>query len=262
MKPLAFDFYCKAGGAARGFAAAGFEVVGIDIESQPNYPYWFVQMDALEALRLLIQGAPLHAKQRGGRSDDRAWLVWLRDASFIWASPPCLDNTTLRNAPNAKHHQDLIEPTRELLRRTGLPYVIENVDSPRARSRMISPVRLCGTRFNLHIMYRNQRFDCVRHRLFESNFEIHEPRYSIEKPCVHNNPVIGVYGGHVRCRSAKHGGRKTTDFPFANKPRLAAQALGLPEGSMTMDEYSNAVPPTYAQYIVRCWLNSRKDKTQ
>ena len=42
------DLYCKAGGAAVGYARAGFEVVGVDIEDQPNYPYKFIKMDAIE----------------------------------------------------------------------------------------------------------------------------------------------------------------------------------------------------------------------
>jgi site-specific DNA-cytosine methylase len=36
VKPLVLDLYCCAGGAARGYQLAGFEVVGIDIEPRPN----------------------------------------------------------------------------------------------------------------------------------------------------------------------------------------------------------------------------------
>lgn len=42
-KPLLLDLYCCAGGAAMGYHQAGFEVIGVDIAHQKNYPFTFCQ---------------------------------------------------------------------------------------------------------------------------------------------------------------------------------------------------------------------------
>lgn len=235
---LVLDLFCKAGGAARGIAAAGFTPIGVDIEPQPNYPYAFVQMDALEFLR-------------GVMNEERHWAMWPSGAPglvaldhflWIWASPPCLDSTVLKHAPNGKKHECLIAPTRAWLLRTGKPYVIENVEG--AREKLVNPTKLCGTMFSLSAVAGGIEWDLQRHRLFETSFPLVPPG-----PCRHLRPVLGVYGGHVRNRSKRQGGRGTADLVGENRPQIAARLLGLPEGCMTMDEYSNAIPPFYSKYI-------------
>lgn len=212
MRPLLLDLYCKAGGAAIGYHCAGFDIVGIDVAPQKNYPFEFYQCDALEYLR----------------THGHAFTV-------IHASPPCQAHTALKTAPNARQHADLIPPTRKLLRKVGRPYVIENV----VGAPLIDPVMLCGSMFELEA----QGFQLQRHRLFESSVGLQAPG-----PCKHRSPTIGVYGGHVRCRSASYWRNGGADFPGYDKRELATTAMGI-DHHMTMDELSEAIPPAYTEFI-------------
>lgn len=60
------DLFCCAGGAGVGYSRAGFEIVGVDISPQPNYPFEFIQADALTlnskfiASFDVIHASPLH----------------------------------------------------------------------------------------------------------------------------------------------------------------------------------------------------------
>lgn len=131
-----------------GYHRAGFEVVGVDINPQPNYPFTFCRGDALLFLREEIRA----------RAAGEEWSKF--DA--VHASPPCqryAASTAWRG--RREDHPDLIGPTRDLLLELGLPYVLENV--PDARSHLRSPLTLCGTQFGMPFR---------RHRLFETNWPV------------------------------------------------------------------------------------------
>src|SRR5690606_11269994 len=141
-RPRLLDTYSCGGGAGYGYHLAGFDVVGVDIDPQPNYPFEFIQASALDVLA------------------DREFVSQF-DA--IHASPPCQAYTPL-NAYNKKDYPDLVDETRELLEASGLPYVIENVPPAPLRD----PAILCGKTLGLP-MY--------RHRAFETNFPLPVPEH-------------------------------------------------------------------------------------
>ncbi len=138
MRLRVLDLCCGQGGASAGYVAAGFDVIGVDINPQPRYPYGFIQADALEVLA------------------DQAFVAGF-DA--IHASFPCQAFLEGTLAP-ARHVPDLITPGRPLLQATGLPWVMENVmGAPLDRDRSIT---LCANTFGLRT-YRHRRFEYSEH---------------------------------------------------------------------------------------------------
>jgi DNA (cytosine-5)-methyltransferase 1 len=162
----ALDLFCGAGGASAGLVAAGFEVVGVDVEPQPEYPFAFVQADALEF--------PLDG------------------FDFVWASPKCQAFTAYRRRPDhVRPVENQIPVVRAHLRASGAPHVIENVPG----APLESPVTLCGSMFGL---------DVKRHRCFETSFPVAPPpcdhgRWAPRFPCATNRKnlrktvEVGVY---------------------------------------------------------------------
>lgn len=155
---IALDLFCKAGGAAMGYYRAGYQVLGVDIDPQPHYPFPFVQDDALEFVTRYGQGFDL-----------------------IHASPPCQAFSITANLARSQGKRastvDLLTPLRPLLKATGKPYVIENVKG----APLLDPVVLCGSSFGLRVR---------RHRLFESNLSLVP-----HGPCRHKEQgkPVGIY---------------------------------------------------------------------
>lgn len=141
------DLYCGAGGAAAGYAACGFKLVGVDNRAQQNYPYTFVKCSSELALELFD----------------------LSHFDAIHASPPCQTHSVTRyRQEDRPGDPDELARLRARLIATTLPFIIENVPG----APLIQPVLLCGSMFSL---------DVRRHRLFEANFPIPQPACQHER---------------------------------------------------------------------------------
>lgn len=199
------DLFCGAGGASKGYADAGFEVVGIDIEPQPHYPYDFIQGDAL--------------------------ATDLPNADLYHASPPCqcYSTSTVPMRRRGKQYPDLIAATREKLKKTGRPFVIENVPGAPLRRDLV----LCGSMFNLRV---------IRHRLFEIHgFIASQPPHLQHK---------GRSTGHLRdfgiayyYTVVGHG------YSTADTKQNWSDAMQI--NWMNKKELAQAIPPAYTRYIGR-----------
>jgi DNA (cytosine-5)-methyltransferase 1 len=154
------DLYCKAGGASKGYADAGFEVTGVDIKKQKRYPYTFIQADCLDIMQD---------------------LDFLKSFDVITASPPCQTHSATKHLRVAQGKNtdkvDLIPQTRDALIKSAKTYVIENVPG----APLIDPIQFCGSSFGLKVR---------RHRLFESNIKL------IGSICNHKEQgkPVGIYG--------------------------------------------------------------------
>ena len=214
------DLFCCQGGAAVGYDRAGFEVVGVDLEQRfaKRYPFEFHAADALEFV-----------KAHGHEFD------------AIHASPPC-QAYTRGNAGRVTSWPRLIEPVRELLVQTGLPYVIENVKD--AGPELVSPVGLCGCMFGLATEDTDGvRIHLQRLRLFETSWGLTAPG-----PCDHSDHewVAGAYGGARRDKYEAKYVRKGGYVP--RDKAVVKRLLGIAH-DMTWNGLYESVPPAYTEWI-------------
>jgi len=185
-----------------GYHRAGFDVTGVDINPQPNFPFKFIQADAL--------------------------TFSLDGFDVVHASPPCQYYSKCTAINHRNNHPRLISITRNMLEKTGLPYVIENVEG--ARYRLINPIVLCGSMFGLPIR---------RHRYFE----IWPPVLFLTPQCNHKPNPVYITG----TPRPKNGPRKD---PSAAVKR---EALGTPW--MTIKNMDEAIPPAYTEWIGKQIIN-------
>lgn len=172
------DLCCGVGAVSVGYARAGWEVVGVDIDPQPDYPFEFYQMDALKVLQGDLRGI------------DAVHMSW-----------PCQGYCTLTKGTNVRmnlDHPRLIEPGRELAEATGLPYVMENVDAAPLRRDVV----LCGEMFNLKVL---------RHRVFElGGWSMPQPVHKPHRGLVRGYGRGGYQKGYYYPVYGNGGGKGTT----------------------------------------------------
>jgi DNA (cytosine-5)-methyltransferase 1 len=221
-RPILFDLFCCQGGAGTGYDRAGFEVIGVDIEPQPRYPYRFVQANAMQVLQFLAmkaepwEGAPYPAA--------------------IHASPPCQRFTTmstrwrLKGGTLASRREDLLTPTLALIRTLPIPYVVENV--PGAKRHMRPTLLLHGGMFGLRVH---------RPRLFESS------AFMLAPMAPRTRQPVGVYGDHPQ-RHLTPGGNGSL-LRRASSIDEAREVMGMPWADW--HGCKEAIPPAYTEFIGR-----------
>jgi DNA (cytosine-5)-methyltransferase 1 len=218
VKPKLLDLFCCAGGAAKGYTDAGFEVVGVDLFPQPHYPYEFHQGDAIEYLKAHFQ-----------------------EFDVIHASPPCQTYSKTKTL-HKNVHPDLVAPTREALIASGKPWVMENV----VGAPLLDPLQPCGTEFDMTADdVDGVKLKLVRHRLFESTMKIHGNGGCRHDKTIQTATIYGAGGGWTpahRDNPERRGGyipattviQKILDIDWMNK-----------------HEMSQVVPPKFAEFIGR-----------
>jgi len=210
----ALDLFCGAGGAADGLAAAGFEVIGIDCRPQPNYPFTFIQGDAVMP------------------------PVNLDEFDLVWASPPCQRFSTAGHQTveeRASRHKNFIPATRALL--AGHPFtVIENVRSAPIRG----DIRLTGPMFGLHQIERMRWFElsffCLQPpilRVPASRFACAEA-FTITKRLGFQRPGIDW--------------RRKRGLSTMIPRKEALKAMGI-ERDLRAAEIGEAIPPAYSKWL-------------
>lgn len=140
-----------------GLHRAGFDVTGVDLVSHDEYPFKFIQCDAL--------------------------TVDLRGFDFVWASPPCQSySACARFRPQLESVPRLIDQIRSRLMANGAPWIIENVQGADLRR---GSVMLCGTMFGLKVF---------RHRFFESSLMLFVPEHHRHNGTVGKSASGSDYG--------------------------------------------------------------------
>jgi DNA (cytosine-5)-methyltransferase 1 len=215
VKPRLLDLFCGEGGAAAGYVAAGFEVVGVD--SNPKVKQRYLESGASAFDCADANDYPLDG------FDAAHW------------SPPCKDHTDLAARSGGDGTGWMLPRAVARARASGLPFVVENVEG--ARRHMDGAVMLCGSMLGLgawtpgthRMVWRNLK----RHRLFLTSFAVLTP-----PDMCSGRAVGGVYG-------TGGGGQMTRGFKFNLEQSRVAMAM--PWASR--DGVSQAIPPAYTQFL-------------
>ena len=213
MKPKLLDLFCKQGGCSMGYHRVGFEVTGVDIDPQPNYPFQFQQADALDFLA-----------KHGSEFD------------VIHASPPCQSYSaaTAEYRKKGKVYVDMVADTRAALDALGKPWIMENVP----RSPVRRDIELCGVHFGLRV---------IRWRWFEVGgglFIMNPYPPQIIKGMVKKGMAVSVVGKG----SYKHTrGDAHPVFDQGSIKKTWQYAMGI--DWMDCEGLREAIPPAYTEWL-------------
>lgn len=223
------DLFCCAGGAAMGYHRAGFEVVGVDITPQPDYPFEFIHADATALVRDAVNGCWHEDSSLSSLPGRNPRCLGHFDA--VHMSPPCQASSALTKGTNkGREYEQLIPTMREWAAESGLPSVLENVQGADIRR----DLTLCGEMFGLGVL---------RHRYFEvEGFKVTEPEHKAHRGRVRgwrhgtyfDAPYVAVYG---------EGGGK------GSVPEWQA-AMGI-DWTADRKSIAEAIPPAYTEFIGR-----------
>jgi DNA (cytosine-5)-methyltransferase 1 len=215
VRPRLLDLFCCQGGAAKGYHDAGFEVVGVDIEPQPRYPYEFIQADVMAMLPAL----------------NFRWTYGEFDA--IHASPPCQDHSTTKDFGGDHGTGWMLAATIKALQDCPAPWVVENVATASLPHQDdlfgANGLLLCGC------MFPETRGLLYEDRVFQTSFGIRQPDH-----------VPHVWPQTKMGRPPKRGECMQLTGHFSGVPegrrRMGAEW-------MTQDGLAQAIPPAYTRFI-------------
>lgn len=230
------------GGAARGYLNGGAAyITGADTDPGCKGDYGravgrrgqFCEADALAIL------------------EDVSWVR--ENFDLIHASFPCQGYSRMSNCrPDlADKYPKLIEPGLELLRATGLPFVVENVVSKETDRLLPRAITLCGSMF-----YRPM----YRHRLFYAEgFELRAPKPSLADQVFLTLPVNKRCGWAHPVRAARAGHWEPGYYVSVSgheRRDVVNQAMEI-DWMKNRDHVAEAIPPVFTEYVMSEFMNRR-----
>jgi len=198
------DLFCCCGGISKGIHNFNnnTDITGIDINDNHNYPFNFIHSDIFKLP-----------------------LSFFEKFDLIHASPPCQHYSWATKKDKRNNHPDLVERTRNLLKKTKKPYIIENVIGAPLRKNLV----LCGEMFGLRVL---------RHRIFEiDGFTVMQP------PHIKHKPPIGKNKSYY-AQVAGHGGES-----YSYNIGDWQKAMGI-DWVKDKTHLTQMIPPKYSEYII------------
>jgi DNA (cytosine-5)-methyltransferase 1 len=221
------DLCCGAGGCSVGYKLAAnelgidIEITGVDVVAQKNYPFKFVQD---EALSFLVKEG--------------------RGFTHIHASPPCQEyvhNSNARTAAKRDGSKSILLDLRAAMYYIELPGVMENVMG----SPLIKDIVLDGRMFGLKVV-RRRSFETINWFALKPGVPVYRPGMVMRGECM----VVAGHGGNKN--------RWGNDWKIEGKSVLDKRRLAMGVNWMTNKEIVEAIPPAYTKYIGLQFLTIKK----